>query len=52
MRREDIVDIYISEGVADKLWSKHVVAEEEVHEVFENPDEAVKIRHSDVVPGS
>lgn len=52
MRAEDIRDIYISESVADKLWTKHAVAEEEVYETFENPDEAVKIRHSEVVPGS
>ncbi|MDQ3813373.1 MAG: hypothetical protein M3347_05425, partial [Armatimonadota bacterium] len=52
MRPEEIVEVYISKRIADKIWAKHAVAEEEVYEVFENVDDVVKIRRSAVTAGS
>jgi uncharacterized DUF497 family protein len=46
MRPQDIKSIFISDHVIDKIVSRHNVSEEEVYEVFENPDAAVKIRRS------
>ncbi len=42
----------ILRNAPDKIWSKHSVSEEEVYEVFENDDAAVKIRRSERVRGS
>lgn len=44
--------LYLSERVADKIWTKHIVAEEEVYEVFENDEHRVKVRRSNEVPSS
>ncbi len=52
MRFEDILEVRISGRVADKLWAKHNVAEEEVYEVIENDDELPRLRRSNVEPGS
>ncbi|MGH7454847.1 MAG: BrnT family toxin [bacterium] len=46
MRPQDIKSIFISDRVIEKIVSQHHVSEEEVSEVFENPDAAVKIRRS------
>ena len=46
MRPQDIKNIFISDRVIDKIASEHHVAEEEVYEILENPDFAVKIRRS------
>jgi uncharacterized DUF497 family protein len=48
----EIADLRISERVADKIWSQHAVSEDEVREVFQNPDDPVQIRRSDKVSGS
>jgi uncharacterized DUF497 family protein len=52
MRPEDIIEVYISRRVADKIWAKHAVAEEEVYEVFEAEAGRVKIRRSGKKTGS
>ncbi|PJB78380.1 MAG: hypothetical protein CO095_00550 [Armatimonadetes bacterium CG_4_9_14_3_um_filter_58_7] len=44
MRAQDIIDIHISPRVAAKIWAKHGVSEEEVFEVFENPEVVPEIR--------
>lgn len=46
------MELYLSKRVADKIWTKHSVAEEEVHEVFENDEHRVKVRRSNEVQGS
>jgi uncharacterized DUF497 family protein len=46
MRPQDIRQIFISDRVIEKNASKHSVSEEEIYEVFENPDASVLIRRS------
>jgi uncharacterized DUF497 family protein len=46
MRPQDIKQIFISARVIEKIASKHHVYEDEVYEVFENPDAPIKIRRS------
>jgi len=46
LRAQDIIDIHISPRVAAKIWAKHGVSEEEVFEVFENPEVVPEIRGS------
>lgn len=46
MRPQDIQQIFISERVIEKNAAKHSVSEDEVYEVFENPDAEVVIRRS------
>lgn len=46
MRPQDIKQIFISDRVIEKIVSRHNVSEEEVYEIFENPDAAAKIRRS------
>lgn len=52
MRVQDIIGIHISPRVAAKIWAKHGVSEEEVYEVFENPEVVPEIRRSSRIRGS
>jgi len=46
------IRLRISSKIEAKIWAKHEVSVQEVQEVFNNEDYPVKIRRSDVVPGS
>ncbi|HEY0072809.1 MAG TPA: hypothetical protein VGB77_01820 [Abditibacteriaceae bacterium] len=52
MRLDDILEVRISARIADKLWAKHSVAEEEVYEVIENEEDLPRLRRSNAEPGS
>jgi uncharacterized DUF497 family protein len=52
VRLDDIIEVRITARIADKLWAKHNVAEEEVYEVIENEEDLPKVRRSAVEPGS
>ena len=52
MRPEDAAEIRITSRVADKIWQKHGVTEEEVIELLESEDPPAQVRRSHRAAGS